>query len=388
MKRNAIIRIILWSTVLVLLVGILGSVVAADTYRVHRLSKKQEAVTHLTSTAPTIADDIGTPFETPGYILEDVNVRAAPNKDSDAIASLHPGDMVDIKRYEQADGEKWLYIQAPVRGWILGKYVDLAPAGAVYTEPEMDIEDKKEASPITETIREIEIEWVAGSITIEPADVERITVKETMASDPAYTMVCRTGQNKLSIRFCEENQFKWGFGSVFGEELSKNLIIRVPKNYQLDSLEVDAASANMTVKNMAIREVEFSGASGVANFENCVVDEMDIDTASGDVTFTGTMKKLDCDAASASVRAVLDNEPTHIDMDSMSGDLDLTLPDYAGFTVRMDAASSDFYSDFDTTVRNDNYVCGDGSCRINMDAMSGDVYIRKATAAAATPVNP
>ena len=58
-------------------------------------------------------------------------------------------------------------------------------------------------------------------------------------------------------------------------------------------------------------------------------------------------------------------------------------PDFAGFTVTMDAMSSDFITDFDTTVRNGSYVCGDGHCRIDMDAMSGDVYIRRAMSATA-----
>ena len=128
---------------------------------------------------------------------------------------------------------------------------------------------------------------------------------------------------------------------------------------------------------MTIREVDFDGASGTCEFENCTVDEMDIDTASGDIRFIGALDILDCDAASASVYAVLSNTPSRLDMDSMSGDLDITLPGDAGFTVTLDGMTSDFSSDFETTVKNGNQVCGDGRCRINIDAMSGDVTIRK-----------
>ena len=39
--------------------------------------------------------------------------------------------------------------------------------------------------------------------------------------------------------------------------------------------------------------------------------------------------------------------------------------------------SSDFSSDFATTIQNGRHVCGDGSCQIQMDAMSGNVIIRK-----------
>ena len=170
-------------------------------------------------------------------------------------------------------------------------------------------------------VREIEIEWVAGDILIQPHDTDTITVKEDGNFDAKYAM---------------------------------------------------------EVNDLTIREVDFDGASGTCEFENCIVDEIDIDTASGDVRFIGELNILDCDAASASVFAVLNNTPSRLDMDSMSGDLDITLPTDAGFALSMDALNGDFTSDFETILKNGNYVCGDGHCRINVDCMSGDVIIRKA----------
>ena len=61
--------------------------------------------------------------------------------------------------------------------------------------------------------------------------------------------------------------------------------------------------------------------------------------------------------------------------------LEITLPEDAGFTLSIDAMSDDFESDFETTMRNGNYVCGDGRCRINVNALSGDVVIHKASPA-------
>lgn len=225
-------------------------------------------------------------------------------------------------------------------------------------------------------VRELEIEWVAGDILIQSTDTEQITVKEDGVSDPKYTMVLRQSGNTLKIQFCEDTAF--GFGIHFNTpDITKDLTILVPKDWQLDSLEIDCASATVEVNDMTIREVDFDGASGTCEFENCTVEEMDIDTASGDVKFVGSLGMLDCDAASASVYAVLSNTPRRLDMDSMSGDLEIILPENAGFTLALTAMSSDFTSDFETTMKNGNYVCGDGSCRINVDALSGDVIIRK-----------
>ena len=150
-----------------------------------------------------------------------------------------------------------------------------------------------------------------------------------------------------------------------------------------DSLELDTASTDLTVRDMIIREMEIDSASGTAKFENCTVSSLDVDTASGDVTFSGSLNELDFEAASASFTGVLENVPDKVKMDSMSGDLALTLPEDAGFTVSLDAMSSDFSSDFPTVKKNKSYVCGDGHCKIDVDAMSGDVSILKQSADAA-----
>lgn len=316
MKRNAIIRIVIWSVVIVLLVGILGTVLVQRNNRgLHRAA--QGKLTEATMSYET------SPNSTSGTAIEDPMVST--------------------------------------------------------TVPEIAV-----SSP-AKTFPEVEIAWVAGNITVEAADVDDIQVFETEVSDSKYVMQVKRSNKKLTIAFCDEDELDWNFGVRINDIITKDLTILVPRNWSLGSLEVDAAAAALDVRNLVIREVEFDGANGACDFENCVVDQLDLDTASGDITFTGTLQVLDCDAASASVRATLDNVPSRIDMDSMSGDLELTLPDWAGFTLSMDAMSSDFVSDFDTTVRNDSYVCGDGSCRISMDAMSGDVYIHKNADAAAVP---
>ena len=167
-------------------------------------------------------------------------------------------------------------------------------------------------------------------------------------------------------------------GLLTGKQ-SKDLIIQVPLDWQCDSLEMDAASASLTVKELTIREMEFDGASGSCVFDSCTVETLDLDTASGNVHFTGSLQQLECDAASADIVLELTNVPRSLDMDTASGDLDVTLPADAGFTVTLDTLSGDFESDFETTMRAGSYVAGNGRCRIDVDAMSGDVIIRKIT---------
>lgn len=301
MKVNAIIRIIIWSIVIVLLLGSLVSVMAFWLYR---------------SDTPTIIENI----------------------------AVDHGELT---------------------------IEEMEPAATVYIDRESDIMfDPTE-------VKEIEITWAAGSILIMPYDVAQIEVSESDVSDPKYAMECYLKSNKLIINFSEESKFNFGFGVAINDNLSKDLTILVPREWELDKLEIDAASAKVEVCDMTIRDVEFDTASGVCEFENCTVDTLDIDTASGDVTFVGSLNILDCDAASANIAAILSNTPNRMDLDTMSGNLDITLPADCGFTVSNDGLNSDFESDFPTTTKNRNHVYGDGRCRIDVDAMSGDVIIRK-----------
>lgn len=234
--------------------------------------------------------------------------------------------------------------------------------------------DEEVCVPAAE-IRSIDVDWVSGSVTIAPGDVEEITFCESSVSNDKYKMVWKQSGDKLTIQFCRDSN-SLNFGVHFNDG-DKNLLITVPRDWVCDSLEIDAASAELRIRDLTIREVKIDTASGTADFENCTVDSLEVDTASGDITFSGSLNALECEAASAGFVGVLSNVPGHISMNSMSGDLDLTLPEDAGFTVDMDAMSSDFSSDFPTVRKNGNYVCGDGRCRIDVDAMSGDVIIRK-----------
>ncbi len=225
-------------------------------------------------------------------------------------------------------------------------------------------------------IHSIDIDWAAGNINILPdAKATQITVAEPAMQDAKDQMVCKISSGTLKIEFSQEN-LDW-IGMNY--DYSKDLAITVPLDWNCRELEFDVASANVNIYNMAIGTVDFDGASGVCSFTDCTVAELDVDTASGDIQFTGSLDVLDCDAMSANCQLHLSNHPHRIDVSSMSGDVLLILPEDCGFTLGMDAMSSDFSTDFQVTTSNGHHIHGDGSCRINVDGMSGDVAIHKNT---------
>ncbi len=358
MKSNAIVRIVIWSVVILVLLAVLIAGLANNLFTVFR--DNTDVIHH---DSLEVSQSV--------LVMSETNIYEMPNDQSKVKGTLAAGDAVVIGRSEVFNEESWAYITSPDTGWI--------PAECVAQDTVNRTGSTGSAS--VDTVREINIEWISGSVTVEPGDVQEITFSESGAATDQYKMVWKQSDNKLTIQFCKDSNVV-GFGLHFGDG-SKDLTITVPRGWVCDSLELDTASTDLTVRDMIIREVEIDSANGTAKFENCTISSLDVDTASGDVTFTGSLSELDFDAASASFTGVLENVPDRVKMDSMSGDLALTLPEDAGFTVSLDAMSSDFSSDFPTVKKNKSYVCGDGHCKIDVSAMSGDVSILKQSADAA-----
>lgn len=304
-------------------------------------------------------------------VVSQTSVYSMPNGQSKTKGTLAVGDEVVIDRSEDVGGGSWIHITSPFDGWV--------PAECLKLNGVNQTGSAGSADPAA--IREIKIEWISGSVTVEPGNVQEITFLESGNGIGKYKMVWKQSGDELVIQYSKDSSTA-GFGLHFGDG-SKDLTVTVPRGWVCDSLELDTASADLTVRDMIIREMEIDSASGTAKFENCTVSSLDVDTASGDVTFTGSLNELDFEAASASFTGVLENAPNLVKMDSMSGDLTLTLPEDAGFTVSLDAMSSDFSSDFPTVKKNKSYVCGDGHCKIDVSTMSGDVAILKQSADAA-----
>lgn len=249
---------------------------------------------------------------------------------------------------------------------------ETAWAAPIVTAGDGEFLEEQHTVTDAESITHIEIEWTAGSVTIQSGDIDHILLSESGKFDTGEAMVYRQEGKKLTVEYQKRDVY-FGIYSV----PEKDLTITVPRNWEGVSISLDTASADLHMTEISVREVELDSASGGAVFENCTMEELDIDTASGDVHFTGSLNEVEYDAASADLHAVFHNIPRSLDMGTASGDMDITLPSGAGFTAEVDAMSGDFSSDFAYSQRDDRYVSGDGSCRINLSAMSGDVHIRK-----------
>ncbi len=232
-----------------------------------------------------------------------------------------------------------------------------------------------EGSVAAAEIRELEIKWVAGSITIQTGQTDSISFEESYYGEDTKPMIWKQSGDKLILQYSEPT-VSIGFFSSYS--VSKDLIVTVPEDWACSALSIDSVSASIQVNSLTCSALDLINVSGSCRLEGCRVTDFDLETVSGKVYFQGELQQLDCDSISADCELHIFNFPEAIDMDGVSCDLILYLPESCGFTVKLDSASGDFDSDFSFSSKNGSYIHGDGSCRIDMDSVSGDIRIRQA----------
>lgn len=233
-----------------------------------------------------------------------------------------------------------------------------------------------EGSVAASEVRSIQINWVGGSITVQTEDTDTITFTEGFYGENTKPMIWQQSGDKLILQFSEPT---WSFGFLNSSSFSKDLVVTVPSNWDCNTLIIDSVSAEVKVSNLTFDSIELNNVSGKCNFENCKADKLTLDTVSGTIKYSGELIDLECGSVSADCELYVTNKPSNIDMDGVSCDLTLYLPEDCGFTLDLDTTSGDFDSDFATTSKGGKFIYGNGECHINADSVSGDIYIRKAS---------
>ena len=222
-----------------------------------------------------------------------------------------------------------------------------------------------------EEIDRLNIDWAAGKIVILPVEGSEIAVTEELLGEEDE-MVLKLDGSTLYVEY-SENAVSLNFGSIN----KKNLYITVPQDWVCKELDIDAASADVQAEFLTVEKLESSTASGSHTFRDCKVEQLTLETVSGDLDYSGTLDKLDFGGVSAQADVLLTNFPKSIDVETVSGDVNLTLPKECGFTLEKDSVSGHFSSELETRKENGKYVYGDGQCKIDVEGVSASITIRK-----------
>lgn len=202
------------------------------------------------------------------------------------------------------------------------------------------------ATTITNTVTELEINYVAGSVTLESGDAFKI--EETATDYPCYYWNNQTS-GKFTVQFVQNGL------NLDGKSFdNKHLTITVPVDLTKLSLNLISARYTVSMYSLAVDELNINTVSGSGTAIIASNKKMQVNTISGNATL--------------SVADTLIEET--INFSSVSGEVKITLDKRRGFNLDFKSVSG--------TCNNNFGEATDPSLAkysINMESVSGDLTI-------------
>ena len=240
-------------------------------------------------------------------------------------------------------------------------------------------------------VNKIEVDWDSGDVTINFVD-------ETMGDGIEVLCLSNMSQHE-TVHKIENNTLKIYFCSHkfhIGHQKSKWLEINVPKSLvSLKDIEVDNASGLVEMNDLSLDKVSIELASGDIKINNCnlnelhaesvssnmeisssIINKMDIENVSGKVNANGTFNVIDLETVSGEVKIDSNICPSKIDLEAVSSNVIITIPDNDGFEVELDSVSATLEIEFEVYV-NETWNYKNGVNKFNFDVVSSDIKINK-----------
>ena len=193
----------------------------------------------------------------------------------------------------------------------------------------------KEGHVATSDVKRLEIDWVAGSVTIQKANVDHIAFQESAPDGCKYEMEYSCENGTLVISYSKQ-VFSFSIRSI----PSKDLTILVPMDWNCEELSIEGISLDVSIQDLS-------------------VDQMELDGISCEMVFSGKLQELQIDGISCNVH--------------------LNLPQEWGFRMEEDGISCHLYTALPYSKHRGDFLYGNQGCTIFVDCISCDVHISEAT---------
>ena len=244
---------------------------------------------------------------------------------------------------------------------------------------------------VSDEVRELDVSWLAGSVTLELTEGDAVTLREEpepKSSNSRMRWKLRDGvltvySQKSGLSLTPPvKHLTIGIPAGQAEKLQKLSLglgaasASVPA-LTLRELELDSVSGSVTLSGGSYEKLDFDSTSGDLTMMGAAVGELSADTTSGSLTLDGDFTQVEFDSTSGSMELTASALPQDISCDTVSGSCTLTLPENSGFSASLDSVSGSLTVDgFTGSLHGDEFVYGQGGPAYEFDSVSGDVRIR------------
>lgn len=263
---------------------------------------------------------------------------------------------------------------------------------------------------ITGIVKNLEVNWTSGKITVAYHGKETVELRETAKRPIGEDQKMRwwLDGDTLRIQYC-----KAGLNWSLAADPDKELVLTLPEGIELDSTLFNLTSGDLIIPGMRTGNLQMTATSGNLNAEAeaniCMATTTSGDQqlklqgktariqttatsgnirieaeeagqiqavcTSGDMDIrAGKNEQANLSGTSTRVRVRLE-EMKRLSVNTTSGDVTAELPEAPGFSAQLQTLSGDLETGMALTKRGNQYACGDGSGSVMINTTSGDIRI-------------
>ena len=218
-------------------------------------------------------------------------------------------------------------------------------------------------------VREIEVDWLGGSVMVVLTDDDSLSFAEMAYQDvpEEQRLSYALDGDTLKIDFCRS-------GHLLSSSPEKQLVLSIPRGLTLEKFEADTTAAAVNVTGLHTQTVDISTVSGGVDLA-AEAYEIDISTTGGCAAVDADFYQLDFSAVSGSLTLTM-QRAAEVDAETVSGGVTIHLPPSSyGFALDFETVSGTPEIAFDANGGDGHWTYGDKASTLNIDTASGNLSL-------------
>ena len=218
-------------------------------------------------------------------------------------------------------------------------------------------------------VREIEVDWLGGSVMVVLTDDDRLSFAEMAYQDvpEEQRLSYALDGDTLKIDFCRS-------GHLLSSSPEKQLVLSIPRSLTLEKFEADTTAAAVNVTGLHTQTVDISTVSGGVDLA-AEAYEIDISTTGGCAAVDADFYQLDFSTVSGSLTLTM-QRAAEVDAETVSGGVTIHLPPSSyGFALDFETVSGTPEIAFDANGGDGHWTYGDKASTLTVDTASGNLSL-------------
>ena len=218
-------------------------------------------------------------------------------------------------------------------------------------------------------VREIEVDWLGGSVMVVLTDDDSLSFAEMAYQDvpEEQRLSYALDGDTLKIDFCRS-------GHLLSSSPEKQLVLSIPRGLTLEKFEADTTAAAVNVTGLHTQTVDISTVSGGVDLA-AEAYEIDISTTGGCAAVDADFYQLDFSAVSGSLTLTM-QRAAEVDAETVSGGVAIHLPPSSyGFALDFETVSGTPEIAFDANGGDGHWTYGDKASTLTVDTASGNLSL-------------